>query len=109
MALTAIFQSRSVRKKCPRSSRAIWTGSPERMPAMAEPQAKMLVVDDEVKKVKRTEALQVSRGHTVIKAYNGEEALQQAQGQRPDLVLLDVMMPHIEADADDFLTNHRLR
>jgi two-component system, sensor histidine kinase and response regulator len=29
----------------------------------------------------------------VVLAYNGEEALQQVQWQRPDLILLDVMMP----------------
>jgi DNA-binding response OmpR family regulator len=60
---------------------------------MAELQAKILVVDDEAKKVKLMEALLVPRGYTVVKAYNGEEALQQVQWQRPDLILLDVMMP----------------
>jgi len=60
---------------------------------MAELQAKILVVDDEVKNVKLMEALLVPRGYTVVKAYNGEEALQQVQWQRPDLILLDVMMP----------------
>ena len=46
----------------------------------------MLVVDDEVKHVKPMEALLVPRGYTVVKAYNDEEALQQVQGQRPDLI-----------------------
>jgi class 3 adenylate cyclase len=32
----------------------------------------------------------------VIKAYNGEEALQQVQQERPDLILLDVMMPLLD-------------
>jgi CheY-like chemotaxis protein len=66
------------------------------MQAMAELQAKILVVDDEVKNVKLMEALLVPRGYTVVKAYNGEEALQLVHGQRLNLILLDVMMPHME-------------
>ena len=60
---------------------------------MAEPQAKILVVDDEARNVKLMEAILAPRGYTVVQAYNGEEALQQVQWQRPDLILLDVMMP----------------
>src|SRR5215475_7933392 len=60
---------------------------------MAEPQARILVVDDEVRNVKLMEAILAPRGYTVITAYNGAEALQQVQWQRPDLILLDVMMP----------------
>ncbi len=63
---------------------------------MDEPQAKILVVDDEVKNVKLLEALLLPRGYTVVKAYNGEEALQQVQQERPDLILLDVMMPLLD-------------
>ncbi len=32
-------------------------------------------------------------GYTVISAWDGEEALIKAQTERPDLILLDVMMP----------------
>jgi len=60
---------------------------------MAEPQATILVVDDEARNVKLMEAILVPRGYTVVTAYNGAEALQQVQWQRPDLILLDVMMP----------------
>jgi DNA-binding response OmpR family regulator len=63
------------------------------MQTMAEPQATILVVDDEAKNVRLMEAILVPRGYTVVTAYNGEEALQQVQWQRPDLILLDVMMP----------------
>ena len=63
---------------------------------MDEPQAKILVVDDEIKNVKLLEALLLPRGYTVVKAYNGEEALQQVQQERPDLILLDVMMPLLD-------------
>ncbi len=63
---------------------------------MDEPQAKILVVDDEVKNVKLLEALLLPRGYTVVKAYNGEEALRQVQQEQPDLILLDVMMPLLD-------------
>jgi DNA-binding response OmpR family regulator len=63
------------------------------MQFMAEPQATILVVDDEVRNVRLMEAILAPRGYTVITAYNGAEALQQVQWQRPDLILLDVMMP----------------
>src|SRR5207245_9429547 len=67
-----------------------------RVRPMDEPQAKILVVDDEVKNVKLLEALLLPRGYTVVKAYNGEEALQQVQQEQPDLILLDVMMPLLD-------------
>ena len=60
---------------------------------MAELQATILVVDDEARNVRLMEAILAPRGYTVVTAYNGEEALQQVQSQRPDLILLDVMMP----------------
>jgi DNA-binding response OmpR family regulator len=63
---------------------------------MDELLAKILVVDDEVKNVKLLEALLIPRGYTVVKAYNGEEALQQVQQEQPDLILLDVMMPLLD-------------
>jgi DNA-binding response OmpR family regulator len=60
---------------------------------MAEPQAKILVVDDEVKNVKLVEAWLLPRGYEVVQAANGEEALQKVHQEWPDLILLDVMMP----------------
>ncbi|MFQ5936382.1 MAG: response regulator, partial [Acidiferrobacterales bacterium] len=60
---------------------------------MTEPQAKILVVDDEEKNVKLMEAMLLPRGYEIVKAYNGEEALQQVHKESPDLILLDVMMP----------------
>src|SRR5262245_48601496 len=60
---------------------------------MVAPQAKILVVDDEVKNVKLLEALLLPRGYEVVIASNGEEALRQVQQERPDLILLDIMMP----------------
>jgi DNA-binding response OmpR family regulator len=63
---------------------------------MVQPLAKILVVDDEAKNVKLLEALLLPRGYQVVTASNGEEALQQVYGERPDLILLDVMMPVLD-------------
>src|SRR5215470_12968188 len=60
---------------------------------MVEAQAKILVVDDEARNVKLLEAILLPRGYEVVQASNGVEALQQVQQERPDLILLDVMMP----------------
>jgi adenylate cyclase len=60
---------------------------------MTKAQVKILVVDDEEKNVKLMEAILLPRGYEIVKAYNGEEALQQVAKQVPDLILLDVMMP----------------
>ncbi len=70
---------------------------------MAELQARILVVDDEVRNVKLMEAILAPRGYTVVQAYNGEEALQQVQWQRPDLILLDVMMPGMDGFTVDII------
>ncbi len=63
---------------------------------MDELRTKILIVDDEMKNVKLLEALLIPRGYVVVRAYNGEEALQQVQQEQPDLILLDVMMPLLD-------------
>jgi DNA-binding response OmpR family regulator len=37
-----------------------------------------------------------SLGYRVRCAYSGEDALDMIEGQRPDLVILDVMLPHMD-------------
>jgi DNA-binding response OmpR family regulator len=56
---------------------------------------KILVVDDEPRYVRLMEANLVSEGYQVIKASNGQEAVDAVDQHHPDLVLLDVMMPVI--------------
>ena len=58
-----------------------------------ETSATILVVDDEIKNAKLIEALLAPRGYKIIKAFNGQEAVDRAKELRPDLILLDVMMP----------------
>ena len=53
---------------------------------------KILVIDDDPIFVKSTTAVLESRGYQVDSAQNAEEALAKMSQERPDLVLLDVMM-----------------
>jgi DNA-binding response OmpR family regulator len=54
---------------------------------------KILVVDDEPINVELLEAHLSVAGYEVVTAYSGEEALEKVEGEKPDLILLDVMMP----------------
>ena len=58
-----------------------------------ERSAKVLVVDDTPHNVKLLADLLAVKGYAVATAVNGEEALAKVASERPDLVLLDVMMP----------------
>jgi len=61
---------------------------------MSEPApSKVLVVDDTPQNVKLLADLLGVKGFAVATAVNGEEALAKVASERPDLVLLDVMMP----------------
>lgn len=56
----------------------------------------ILVVDDEIVGRKALESLLIGRGYTLLFAANGEEAYTQAITHKPDLILLDVMMPGMD-------------
>ena len=57
---------------------------------------KILVVDDEPSIVRLMEFILARQGHEMLVAVNGEEALEKVHANRPDLVLLDIMMPRID-------------
>lgn len=57
------------------------------------PQAKILVVDDTPRNVKLLADVLGVKGYAVVTAASGPEALEQIEKEKPDLVLLDVMMP----------------
>jgi len=58
--------------------------------------ATILVVDDEPSIVRLVTATLESKGYEVIPAYDGEEALVKVKHHRPDLIILDIMMPHMD-------------
>ena len=58
---------------------------------------RILIVDDEpdIREVARV-SLEAIGGHEVIDAASGAEALVAAERERPDAILLDVMMPGLD-------------
>ncbi len=61
-----------------------------------EKSKKILIVDDDEALVKLVDQVLTQKGYEVLKAGNGQEALRLLFGQRPDLVLLDVVMPKMD-------------
>jgi DNA-binding response OmpR family regulator len=59
---------------------------------------KILVVDDDPDLVETVSMMLEKHNFEVIPAYGGLEGLEKARSERPDLVVLDVMMP----DKDGF-------
>lgn len=57
---------------------------------------KILVVDDDPAFVRLVEHLLTQQGYEVLKASGGQEGLRLLFAQRPDLVLLDVVMPGMD-------------
>jgi DNA-binding response OmpR family regulator len=57
---------------------------------------KILVVDDEEDILHFLEMVLSEKGYEVVTATGGHQALTRAQIERPDLVLLDVMMPQMD-------------
>lgn len=57
---------------------------------------KVLIVDDSPTIVEITKAMLREEGYELDSANNGEEALEKIKTFKPDLVLLDVMMPDMD-------------
>jgi len=57
---------------------------------------KILVVDDEVDLVETLRFPLEMEGFNVLVSYNGEDALNKARKENPDLILLDLMLPKLD-------------
>jgi len=57
---------------------------------------KILIVDDEVDLVETVRFPLEMEGFNVLVSYNGEDALSQARKEKPDLILLDLMLPKLD-------------
>jgi two-component system alkaline phosphatase synthesis response regulator PhoP len=57
---------------------------------------RILVVDDEIYIVHILEFSLTMEGYSILTASDGEEALQMIDSERPDLVVLDIMMPKLD-------------
>jgi len=74
-------------------------------PSKAEPEARLVVVDDEPNIRELLAASLRFAGFDVVAAESGEEAVRAVDRHRPDLLVLDVMMPGM----DGFEVVRRLR
>ena len=57
---------------------------------------RILVVDDEIYIVHILDFSLGMEGYEVITALDGEQALEKARAERPDLIVLDIMMPKLD-------------
>lgn len=57
---------------------------------------KVLVIDDDMTFVATMKAALDPKKYTVTSAGNGEEGLKEVEASRPDLILLDIMMPKMD-------------
>ena len=55
---------------------------------------KVLLVDDDMEFIEAITNLLEAKGYEVVSASNGEEGFEKAKSEKPDLMLLDVMMTH---------------
>ena len=69
--------------------------------------AKILVVDDDQKTVDLIRLYLEKDGYRVLAAYDGRQALELAYQKRPDLIVLDLMLPQV--DGLDICRTLRLR
>jgi len=61
-----------------------------------EKRARILLVDDDPDFVEATKVVLESKPYKVITALSGGEGLKKAREEKPDLVLLDIIMPGVD-------------
>jgi len=66
---------------------------------------KILIVDDDLDTLRLVGLMLQRQGYNIVAATNGEQGLAKAFEEKPDLILLDVMMP----DMDGYEVTRRLR
>lgn len=57
---------------------------------------KILIVEDEAELVEMLKIRLEAAGYDIISAYDGEEGMEKAKKEKPDLILLDLMLPKID-------------
>jgi len=58
---------------------------------------KILIIDDDLDTLRLVGAMLQRRGYQIVVASSGEQGLVQAANEKPDLALVDVMMPQMMA------------
>ena len=57
---------------------------------------KILIIEDEVELVEMLKVRLEANGYDIISAYDGQTGLDRAKKEKPDLILLDLMLPKID-------------
>ena len=57
---------------------------------------RILIVDDEVQLVEMVKMRLEAAGYEVISAYDGQEGFDKAKKDKPDLIILDLMLPKMD-------------
>lgn len=63
---------------------------------MGEKMQKILVVDDEPDVASLLTLMLKSQGYEVITAGDGQDALEKARSEKPNLIVLDIMLPKLD-------------
>lgn len=79
----------------------------ERHPHVANA-AKILVIDDDRSATDLVQVILEAEGCTVLKANNGKDGLAMAEAERPDLILLDLVMPELSGFNVAYQLKHNL-
>ena len=66
------------------------------IPALSGVRKSVLVVDDDEGLVKTVQRILLKSGYSVLTATSGEKGIQIAKLQRPDLIILDVILPGVK-------------
>ena len=74
----------------------LWRPSPPREVYIVSTQPLVLVADDEPRITKLVSIALGEEGFRVVTASSGEEALTKAEEVRPDIILLDIVMPDLD-------------
>ncbi len=75
------------------------------MPPGMAPGKRILICDDDPVILRLLQVNLELEGYEVVLANNGEQALEVAQAENPDLIILDIMMPRL----DGYQTAERLK
>jgi len=57
---------------------------------------RILIVEDDPKTMKLIRDVLVQKGYTVIEATDGTQGIELAKSKKPDLILMDTLMPNID-------------
>lgn len=57
---------------------------------------RILIVDDEAQLVEMVKMRLEAAGYEILSAYDGQEGLSRAKKDRPDLIILDLMLPKMD-------------